>query len=246
MAGILDKLPESLPLKRYGYQVIRHPNPGLYGGLRERFRAFLQLGLENFLGRTLDGFHLETYHQTLEINGIGNHSFVQKFKRNLPEEWLYEDPYIKQLLITVSEFTNQELRFYRNRLEFRVCRPHHDDNNPWHRDHWFPYFEPLLNIYLPMAGSYVDSSLQMVPGSHKWTDEEVQPTFGYAESKTQKNGVLYSVPEVKFCKYEIKGHRPDVVPGDFVLFSPKCVHGAGNNSSPETRFSFEFRLEAVS
>ena len=86
-----------------------------------------------------------------------------------------------------------------------------------------------------------------MPFSHEWTDEDVVPTFTYEESKAGKkyikNGIAYSVPGIKTCKKETILHRADLTQGDFMLFSPKMVHGGGTNGSHETRFSFEIRLE---
>ena len=48
---------------------------------------------------------------------------------------------------------------------------------------------------------------------------------------------------IKSCKKETNIHRADLTQGDFMLFSPKMVHGGGTNGSHETRFSFEIRLE---
>jgi len=91
--------------------------------------------------------------------------------------------------------------------------------------------------------------MRIVPFSHDWSEEDVQPTFTYEESaagkKYIKNGVAYSVPAVEKCTKEIKDHSPDLTQGDFMLFSPKIIHGGGGNGGKHTRFSFEIRLEPV-
>ena len=89
-----------------------------------------------------------------------------------------------------------------------------------------------------------------MPFSHKWTDEDVEPTLSYEEilqgKKTVKeNGVETSVPVVSKTIKEIVKHRPDVIEGDFMLFSPLSLHGGGDNRGFETRFSLEIRLEIV-
>jgi ectoine hydroxylase-related dioxygenase (phytanoyl-CoA dioxygenase family) len=175
---------------------------------------------------------------------VDHHAFIQKTKRYLPVEWIGQ-PCLSRLVETAGALTGKTLRLYGGHLEFRVVRPHCRDNNPWHRDHWFEYFAPLVNVYLPISGSHCDSSLQIVPFSHLWGDDEVVPTFRAGESKTNRDGILYSVPEVKESARPILGHRMDILPGDFALFSPRMVHGEGTNASPETRFSLEFRLEVA-
>ena len=150
----------------------------------------------------------------------------------------------KKLNFNINNFSK-----YKNKIEYRVVRPNMEDNNPLHRDSWFPYFVPLINVYLPLAGSFCDSAMKIVPFSHKWSEEDVTPTFTYKESTdgkkfiNPKTGVAYSVPEISVSKKEITPHRPDVMEGDFMLFSPLMVHGGGNNTSDCTRFSFEIRLE---
>ena len=54
-----------------------------------------------------------------------------------------------------------------------------------------------------------------------------------------------SVPEIKESSKNIVKHRPDVLEGDFMLFSPMCIHGGGSNEGFDTRFSLEIRLEIV-
>lgn len=240
---IFSSLPESLPLRRYGYQVLRHGGPlGDYAALKERFRGLIQDRLGGFLGGKAPELTCETYHDALVRLGADHHAFIKATTRRIPSDWS-SDPYLVRLVEEAGRQVGKRLRIFKENLEYRVVRPGQSDNNPWHRDHWFSYFVPLVNVYLPLSGSYCDSSLQIVPFSHLWDDEECTPTFKAGESKTEKGGVRYSVPELKSCAYEIKGHRMDIVPGDFALFSPRMIHGEGSNSSLETRFSMEFRLE---
>ena len=242
---IFGGLPEALPLKRYGYQVLRHPGPpDAFLDLKEKFAAFLRERLGAFCGKDFSGLRCETYHEFLGRHEVDHHAFIKATTRRVPSDWSAH-PYLKTLLETASRHVGKPLRLYSGSLEFRVVRPGRDDNNPWHRDHWFSYFEPLVNVYLPLSGSYCDSSLQIVPFSHRWSDEEVVPAFRAGEGKTLKGGVLYSVPEIQTCSRPLQGHRMDILPGDFALFSPRMVHGEGTNGSLETRFSFEFRLEVA-
>ena len=244
--SILDDVSQNLSLVRYGYQVLPHSKRHSFYELKEEFEDFLCRNLLSFGATSLDGFTAEQYHKFIELNNLDHHQFIQQYKREIPTNIRNHD-YISQLVDEISTHIEKRLRIYDDRIEFRCCRPKKEDNNPWHRDHWFPYFENLLNVYLPISGSYVDSSLQIVPFSHKWTEEECVPTFPYEPEKnhkTSKDGLKFSVPEIKECSRELKGHRFDIIPGNYAIFSPKSVHGSGNNHSNETRFSFEFRLES--
>lgn len=242
---VFDDLPETLPLRRYGYQVLRPGgDPAQFLDLKRRFAEHLRGRLQAFTGKELASLTCEGYHEALTRLGAEHHGFIKATTRRLPSEWIAH-PFLQGLLAAAGRLVGKPLRLYADSLEFRVVRPGQPDNNPWHRDHWFSYFAPLVNVYLPLSGSYCDSSLQVVPFSHLWTDEEVVPAFQAGQGKTRKGDVLYSVPEIKSCSRPIQGHRMDILPGDFALFSPRMVHGEGTNASPETRFSFEFRLEVA-
>lgn len=235
----------------FGYQVYRHGNLEEFNDLKSKFNKYIEDQLVKFSGNKLidEKFKIEKYHLTVKNNNINHDSFIQFFGRSLDKEFL-SHPFLVRLIKIAEESTGKKLRIYKDKIEFRVVRPESTDNNPLHRDHWFPYFTPLLNIYLPLCGSYCNSALGIVPFSHKWTDTEIEPTFTYKDilegkKTTKSNGVLTSVPEVKSSTRDINIHRPDVVEGDFVLFSPLCVHGGGGNESFDTRFSFEIRLEVL-
>ena len=244
------KLNETHPLKYYGYQVCRHGDMPAFDNLKQVFSKYIENSLRDFSSVSFDdnSFAIEKYHQVLADHNIDNHQFLRSIGRKLPESF-GSHPFLQRMLKVATEKTGHDFRIYKNTVEFRVVRPQSDDNNPLHRDHWFPYFIPLVNVYIPLSGSYCNSSLCVVPFSHKWTDEEVKPTFTYEESANQgkksvkANGVQTSVPEIAESIHEIKCHRPDVLEGDFMLFSPTMVHGGADNGSFDTRFSLEIRLE---
>ena len=246
-----ELLDEENLLNYFGYQVFRHGNMESFHDLKEKFTNHLKDKLISFSGdaKVGDSFKIEKYHKVINENNIDHDAFIKKYGRDL-DIGLETHPFLLELIEIVEKSTNQNLRIFRNNIEFRVVRPGSNDNNPMHRDHWFPYFTPLLNIYLPLSGSYFNSSLAVVPFSHKWTDQEVVPTLSYDDilkgKKTLKeNGVETSVPKIKETCKDIAMHRPDVLEGDFMLFSPMSVHGGGNNEGFDTRFSFEIRLEIV-
>lgn len=238
-------------LNFYGYQVCRHGNLKDFLDLKVKFSNHIQTQLIKFTGKSLaeDSFKIEKYHKSLIKNKISHVEFIKNFGRKLSLDFI-SHPFILELIQVAERNTGQRLKIYKNQIEFRVVRPGSGDNNPLHRDHWFPYFTPLLNVYVPLSGSYCNSSLGIVPFSHKWTDQDVVPTFTYQDIakgvKTIKdNGVQTSVPEIKKTRKKIKLHRPDVLEGDFMLFSPLSIHGGGDNGSFDTRFSLEIRLEIV-
>ena len=100
---------------------------------------------------------------------------------------------------------------------------------------------------MPICGSSYGSVLQIVPGSHLWSDEDVVPTHKYDDNTKRigENGVAYSTPTIEYCKQTIISHRPDVPEGGYMLFSPIMIHGAGSNKTNKTRFSLEIRFEII-
>ena len=246
-----DLLDEKHLLNYFGYQVYRHGDIKSFMDLKGKFSNYLKDRLISFSDNVKfdSQFTIETYHEIIKENNINHDEFIKKNGRNLDIR-LESHPFILKLIKIAEKSTGQKLKIFRKSIEFRVVRPGSEDNNPLHRDHWFPYFKPLLNIYLPISGSYFNSSLAIVPFSHKWTDKEIVPTISYEEilkgKKTLKeNGVETSVPEIKESSKNIVKHRPDVLEGDFMLFSPMCIHGGGSNEGFDTRFSLEIRLEIV-
>lgn len=247
MIPIHDTLDPEHQFRIYGYKTYRN-NVSDFLRLKSSFSAYISNALEEFGSRKPSDFCLENYHLHLDELGIDHHEFIKHIGRKLSSDVLDMGFLDNVIEIANKDFDNKFV-IYKDNIEFRVVRPGWEDNNDLHRDHWFPYFTPLVNIYIPLASNYCDSAMGIVPFSHNWSEEDVIPSFTYADSvngkKHFKNGVYYSVPVVETCAKELNLHRPDLTQGDFMLFSPKMVHGGGTNSSKGTRFSFEVRLESV-
>ena len=231
----------------YGYKTYRNQIDA-FQRLKTSFATYVKTQLESFGSGEIYNFTLETYHDHLLELGVDHHSFIKHIGRKVPNERL-DLAFFDGVIDIARKDLEADFCIYRNSVEFRVVRPGSEDNNDLHRDHWFPYFTPLVNVYVPLSSSFVDSALGIVPFSHEWSEVDVTPTFTYEESAAGKryfkNGIYYSVPAIKNCKHPINLHRPDLTEGDFMLFSPKMVHGGGTNSSKGTRFSFEVRLEKI-
>lgn len=248
MKPIHEYLDDQHQFKVYGYKTYRN-DIDKFKDLKQSFSNYLKDSLKSFSNKISEGdeeFSLENYHLFLDKYSINHHNFISSIGRKVPIESL-DMSYILNIINIANKDLNNNFSIYDSKVEFRVVRPNNEDNNDLHRDHWFPYFTPLVNIYLPLASSYNDSAMGIVPFSHDWSEEDVIPTFTYEESvagkKYIKNGIAYSVPAIKTCLKETKLHRVDLTEGDFMLFSPKMIHGGGTNGSMQTRFSFEIRLE---
>ena len=234
------------PFAKYGYQIFRGDEEKLML-VKTKFRDYLYLKLKENGVECSEGFSLESYHEVFKDNPLAHHEFIKKVTRIIPSNIINSsEPMMLLILEIASRMFGKNAKIYNDKIEFRVVRPRFDDNNKLHRDHWFPYFYPLINIYLPLASSYCDSAMKVVPGSHTWSDEDVVPEFAYEGGKSvNSSGIAFSVPGILKSNKEIIPHRPDILPGDFMLFSPLAVHGGGDNSSNGTRFSFEVRIELI-
>ena len=230
----------------FGYEIFR--------GFKSDWKKYIKIPFSDYLLNKLKKYNckytincIEDYHKAFEKNESDHHNFINEIKREVPSNIIKRNnSFLNNIISTASKMTGKEIRIYNNRIEFRVVRPNSFDNNKLHRDNWFPYFTPLINIYIPICGSYHSSVLKVVPESHLWKEEEVVPTFKYNEGKSlNENGILYSTPTIKSCTKKIVEHRPDVLEGDYMLFSPLMIHGGGNNLGTKTRFSLEIRLEII-
>ena len=64
----------------------------------------------------------------------------------------------------------------------RINRPKSSDFNPPHKDIYEEvdknnYIPPFINLWIPVAGVTMKSSLPMVPGSHILNENEILRTF---------------------------------------------------------------------
>jgi hypothetical protein len=247
MKPLHQSLADDHQFKIYGFKTYRNTRDDFFK-LKNTFSNYIQLKMEELGTKKISNFSLKNYHLHLAELDLDHHEFIKTIGRKVPEISL-DMGYINKLIEIANNDLENEFQIYKSNIEFRVVRPTNQDNNELHRDHWFPYFTPLVNIYIPIQNSFYNSAMGVVPFSHEWSEEDVIPTFTYEESaagkKYIKNGIHYSVPAVKSSTKELNLHRPDLTEGDFMLFSPKTVHGGGTNSSNGTRFSFEIRLEPL-
>ena len=243
--GIHEYLNKNSQFFKYGFGLLRCENLLWSKYLRNPFEDYLRKSLSEY-NPTYDLKNLSDYHSSFKNNKDDHHLFIKSISRNIPDNVINpNNDYLEYVKDSLSQIFKRKLSIYQNKIEFRVVRPNQPDNNLLHRDHWFPYFKGLLNLYIPLSGSTFASVLKIVPESHHWSEEEVVPTFFYNQGKRLgANGVLYSTPTIKECKKEIDLHRPDVLEGDLMYFSPMIIHGGGSNENHnETRFSLEVRLE---
>jgi ectoine hydroxylase-related dioxygenase (phytanoyl-CoA dioxygenase family) len=237
---ITQKVPKELD--EYGYSIINSNLKAEHSSFEELMVQYFNTVLRSENDSSFELLDsMSNYHRIIEKSKIPHHDFIQRISRRLPVEFV-DHIFVEKIIAHCEEYLKCKLSITDDIVWFRLCRSKSDDSNDLHRDHWFPNYSDVLNLYVPISGSYSDSAMKVVPKSHLWSDEDVIPTHGQGEKRI-KNGIAYSAPGIKYCKHKIITHRPDVKTGDFMIFNPKCVHGGGDNFSEYSRTSLEIRIE---
>ena len=170
--------------------------------------------------------HLQTIEKTKLLN-VGD--FPVDIK--ILEERISEICQVK--LEVKNPFDNQSV------FHFRIIRPNTNDNNPLHRDVWLEDYDNCINLYIPIAGSNEDSSLILIPGSHRWAESKIEKT----KMGAIINGVKFNVPAVTAIHSDFTAVRPNPGKNEVLIFSPYMIHGGAINLHPtKTRISIEVRL----
>lgn len=187
-----------------------------------------------------DDFQLDQYH-TL-INDFREHLAAVEYTKLLD---VTDFPIsITDLEARISAIVGTKLRVknpFDNQsiFHFRVVRPSSTDNNPLHRDVWLEDYDNCINLYIPIAGSTVLSSLILIPESHHWPESNIEKTVGGASM----NGMKFNVPAVTNIAGDFQIVRPDPQENEVLIFSPYLIHGgAVNLQTDRTRISLEIRL----
>lgn len=124
-------------------------------------------------------------------------------------------------------------------FNMRIVRPKSADHNPLHRDVWLDRLRNGVNIYVPIAGSNALSSLTVIPGSHFWSDDDIEKT----ESGAEVDGRKYTVPAVTQINREYETIRPNPDNNEVLVFTPYMLHGGASNLNDDiTRVSLEMRF----
>jgi len=206
----------------------------------------LHTGISNLIAGNLgireENFSLEKYHNYVTDDG---HLKITQFLKNcLPiENFPIDHHLILDRIGEILGFPVTLLNKYSSEIYpmfcLRIVRPMRGDNNPLHRDVWLDRLRHAINIYAPIAGSDENSSLALVPTSHRWMESEIERT---SEGATV-DGVRFTVPAVTATDRPLHLIRPSPKSNEFMLFSPYLIHGGGINQNIDiTRVSLEMRF----
>ena len=242
MEGVSSSV-KSKHFANYGYEIINSDLVKEHFEFEALMCQYFSSNISKFIEEDIVLNNMSKFHDVVNKTNLDHHAFIKFVSRKLPKEF-HQTDFIEKIIMNCEKFIDKKINITDNLVWFRICRPGFDDSNDFHRDHWFPNYNDVLNLYIPICGSYCDSAMKIVPKSHKWSEDQVVPTFaGDSGEKYIKNGVAYSAPGIKYCEFEIMPHRADIRLGDFMIFHPKCIHGGGDNFSDDTRISLEIRIE---
>lgn len=189
---------------------------------------------------SLEKFRLEDYHKY--VDDETHLLLAKKYGAGFDEELFPID--FSLIEKEISNIVGTQVSSYLDKIKkkfimLRIIRPLKSENNPPHRDPWLDVLKNTINVYFPLAGSSIDSSLPVMPGSHRWKESEIERTVNGA----QINGLSYNVPAVVGSTREIKMIRPQPLANQAMIFSPYLIHGGGFNFQTDTtRVSLEMRF----
>lgn len=230
-----------------GYKIAKILKKNQFVYLKEAVKNFIKNALVSSLGNTIfcdmerkyGKFKIENYHMFASDEKI--HSKVLAYTRAGIDfgDKRYDLGFRKSFLEnSLSKILGHEVELYYN-LEIRIVRPNSTDNNPLHRDCYLDHLRNKINVYLPIAGSNLKSSLCLIPGSHRLSESKISRT----QNGATVNGRKFTVPaivEVKNTKLNLIRVSPKY--GEINVFSPYLIHGGGSNQGKNTRCSLEIRF----
>ncbi len=226
-----------------GYTVLDTFNNRDFNDLKNSIKKQVCIGLKK-AGVSVDikEFQLENYHEFAKETET--HLKVIDYTRNLTNKdfnldfSLLEKRYSKA---TKTDLSSEISEFGRSHIQIRINRPGSADFNPPHRDSYLSYYKNILNIWIPIVGCDLNSSLPIIPESHLIAEKDIVRTK--AKGATI-NGNTYYVPCIsKTSKGILKMIRPNPSVGQSLIFTPYLIHGAAFNHNNNTRIALELRFE---
>jgi len=128
----------------------------------------------------------------------------------------------------------------KNQAGFRIVKPSSEllekkttNIAGYHSDHYnLKNFR--FTLWIPLAGFNKKYSLKMIPGSH---------IYKHKNNVTAKNpNGAATLLKHKYLNIFKKPYRPNLKPGEAILFHPYLIHGNAINLGNKTRVSLELRI----
>lgn len=236
-----DDLTQDTEFAGTGYALKPFLKETLYQPFMAGIKSLILRHLRNSGLRIDDNFNLTRYHRLIgddyqqHLKVIERTKLVQNI--DFPIDIRHVENRISDIckvpLKVKNPLTREEV------FHFRIVRPHTTDHNPLHRDVWQHENRHAINLYIPLAGSNELSSLTLVPGSHRWTEDLTERTSRGAIV----NKIRFNVPGLTRSKKQLDITRPNPAENEVLVFSPYLIHGGAINLNEDTtRISLEMRL----
>lgn len=120
-------------------------------------------------------------------------------------------------------------------LAFRLVRPGPGDGYPFSCKFWGPA-KQVFSVWIPIVSFDQELMINFIPGSHLKEYPRYLPTETHF---TKDEYRLDYVPKPQECV------RPQMKPGEAILFHPRTLHAEEVEKGNWTRFNLEFRIEPV-
>lgn len=186
-------------------------------------------------------FNIQKYHEYIK-NDDDHLKIINKTRELRDHDFNFD---LSRIAKVVSNSIGVNLTSYnsllkRTHVQMRINRPFSTDYNPPHKDAYLPYYEDVINIWIPICGCDQNSSLPLMPKSHLMNESSLYKS----DCRSAKiNNITYNVPCILKVKGEFKLIRPNPVEKKAIIFSPYLIHGAAsNNNTHTTRIALELRL----
>lgn len=241
--------------EKEGYTIAQFLSPEdnhtINNGIKEFLKSILHDININTIGFTLDQYHTfvndEQHLQAMEAIRAGSDGTGGISMELFPVSIDKVDKRISEICCTNvtcrKTFTKDSKSYTVKHFWMRVVRPQHfKDNNPPHRDVHLERSRGAVNLYYPIAGSNMNSSLPILPGSHFWSEAEIVRTYGEA----YVNDAKYTNPATVAAARGLNLITPNPQENEVMVFTPYAIHGGGYNfNSNSTRVSLEMRFWEV-
>lgn len=237
-----SKIIEFSKWKEVGYKSLKTHSQKNHNKIKLTLNNLLFEILERKKIKVDKKFNLENYHKYVSDNNL--HNEIIKETRSLTLS-MFPKEVFHEILFKISSHLNKKLTFYNKELEkeiiiLRLSRPSNLDINPPHRDGYLKVWKDVLNVWIPICGCNSNSSLPVIPYSHKTNEKDILRTSGLGATINKNK---YHVPAIVSMKNGLKMKRPNPKYGESLIFTPFLVHGSAiNENKDKTRVSLELRL----
>lgn len=229
-----------------GYSVVKAFEKTEFYSLQNSIKENVVLAIKNAgINFDAENFQLEKYHEVVKTDEE-HFKVINKTRELQVSDLDFDIEGLTKRFGTVlgCKLTSWVEELQKSHVQVRISRPNSLDINPPHRDGYLSFWENIINIWVPISGCNMKSSLPIVPGSHLLSENKILRTN---TKGAIINGNVYNVPCIlETNEGSFKMTRPNPKQGEALLFSPFLIHGSAVNQNDDiTRVALELRFPKV-